>query len=105
MDRAILAQGSSKQRFQCCSDCIEHMLYLRAIQGHSGRPEVDPTLPDNVMLPMNFAKYIYHDCCSHDLHSIFQSGLIAGGKDARKGRQTVFFTAVDPVHEPLGKRT
>ena len=55
------------------------------------------------MLPKNFVKYIYHVRCSHDLHSIIQSGLIAGGKDARKVSQTVFFTAVDPMHEHLTK--
>ena len=56
------------------------------------------------MLPMNFVDYIYHVGCAHDLNSIMQSGLIAGGKVARKGRQTVFFTAVDPMHELLGEQ-
>ena len=98
-----LARGSNKQRFQHCLDSTGNLLYLRAIQSHSGRQKVDPTLQDNVMLPNNFVKYIYHVGCSHDLHSIIQSGLIAGGKDARKGRQTVFFTVVDPMHEHLTK--
>ena len=98
-----LARGSTEQRFQYCLDSTGNLLYLRAIQGHSERHKVDPTLQDNVLLPMNFVKYIYHVGCSHDLHSIIQSGLIAGGKGARKGRQTVFFTAVGPMHEPLGK--
>ena len=31
------------------------------------------------------------------------SGLIAGAKDSNKGRQTVFFTAVDPMNEPQEK--
>ena len=30
-------------------------------------------------------------------------GLIAGAKDSNKGRQTVFFTAVDPMNEPQEK--
>ena len=30
------------------------------------------------------------------MHSIIHSGLIAGGKDTKEGRQTVFFTAEDP---------
>ena len=29
-----------------------------------------------------------------------QSGLFAGGKDSKEGRQTVFFTAADPMNEP-----
>ena len=56
------------------------------------------------MLPTNFVEYMCHVCCAHDLHSIIQSGLIAGGKVAKKGRQTVFFTAVDPMHELLGEQ-
>ena len=31
------------------------------------------------------------------VHSIIQSGLIPGGKDIKKGRHAVFFTAVNPV--------
>ena len=32
-----------------------------------------------------------------------KSGLIAGAKDSNKGRQTVFFTAVNPMNEPQEK--
>ena len=32
-----------------------------------------------------------------DAHSIIQSRLIAGGQDTTEGRQTVFFTAVNPM--------
>ena len=32
--------------------------------------------------------------------AIPSSNLIAGGKDTKEGRQTVFFTSVDPVNEP-----
>ena len=32
-----------------------------------------------------------------------ESGLIADAKDSNKGRQTVFFTAVDPMNEPQEK--
>ena len=98
-----MARGSNKQRFQYCLDSSGNLLYLRDIQGHSARLKVDPTVQHNVMLPNNSVKYIYHLGCSHNLHYIIQSVLIAGGKDARKGRQTVFLTAVDPVNEHLTK--
>ena len=32
-------------------------------------------------------------------HSTIHSGLIAGGKDTKEERQTVFFTGVDPMTE------
>ena len=33
------------------------------------------------------------------LHSITNSGLIAGGQNSSRERQTVFFTAVNPMHK------
>ena len=66
------------------------VLYLQAIQGHSGGKHINPTLQDNVLLPDNFAEHIYHVGSSRDMHSIIQSGLIPGGED-------VFFTAVNPM--------
>ena len=32
------------------------------------------------------------------MHSIIQSGLIPGGKDVKRGRDAVFFTAVNPMY-------
>ena len=40
---------------------------------------------------------IYHFGSSRDFHSIIQSGLIPGGKDVKKGKHAVFFTAVNPM--------
>ena len=73
------------------------ILYLRVIRGHSGRKHINPTLQDNVLLPSGFAEHIYHVGSSHGTHSIIQSGLILGGKDVKKGRHAVFFTAVKPT--------
>ena len=91
--------GGNKKRFQCCTDSSgQEILYLRALQGHSGRNPIDPTLPHNVLIPSDFFKYIYHIGCAINLHSIVNSGLIPGGQILSK-RQTVFFTAVNPVHK------
>ena len=38
------------------------------------------------------------------VHSIIESGLIPCGKDIKKGRQTVFFTAVNPMSLHLHKQ-
>ena len=74
------------------------ILHLRAIQGHSGGKHINPTLQDNVLLPSDFAEHIYHVGSSHDMHSNIQSGLIAGGRDVKKGRRAVFFTAVNAMY-------
>ena len=37
--------------------------------------------------------------CAVSLHSITNSGLIPGGQNASRERQTVFFTAVNPMNE------
>ena len=91
--------GGNKKRFQCCVDpSRQEILYLRALQGHSGRNIIDPSLQNNVLNPNNFFEYIYHIGCAINLHSITNSGLIPGGQNLGK-RQTVFFTSVDPMNK------
>ena len=84
------------KRFQYCTDSAGETLYLRALQGHSGRNLTDPSLQNNVLIPDGFFKYIYHVGCAINLHSIINSGLIPGGQHSSK-RQTVFFLPVDSV--------
>ena len=73
--------GGNKKRFQNCIDPSgQEILYFRALQGHSGRNSIDPELQDNVLTPNNFFKYIYHIGRAINLHSITNSGLIAGGQ-------------------------
>ena len=33
---------------------------MRAIQGHSGGNKVDPSLPDDVLIPYKWGEYFYH---------------------------------------------
>ena len=54
----------------------QEILYLRALQGHSGRNLIDPTLQDNVVIPSNFFQYVDHIGCAINFHSIINSGLI-----------------------------
>ena len=92
--------GGNKKRFQYCTDSSgQEILYLRTLQGRSGRNPIDPLLKDNVLIPNNFLKYIYHVGCAVNLHSITNSGLIPGGQKLSGKRQTVFFTAVNPMHK------
>ena len=94
---AMAKGGGNNKRFQYCTDpSRQEILYLRAVQGHSGRSLIDPSLQDNVLIPNDFFKYIYHIGCAINLHSIVNSGLIPEGQNLSK-RQTVFFTSVNPM--------
>ena len=96
----MAGSGGNKKRFQYCTDPSgQEILYFRALQGHSRRKPIDTTLQDNVLIPNNFFEYIYHIGCAVNLHSMTNSGLIAGGQIFSMDRQTVFFTAVDPMHK------
>ena len=87
--------GGLKRRYQYCSDISGTILYLRALQGHSGRNLIDPLLQDNVIIQCGFFSHIYHIGCAFNLHSIINNGLIPGGQDSSR-RQTVFFLPIDP---------
>ena len=92
-----MAGGGNKKIFQYCADPSgQEILYLRALQGHSGRSFIDPTLQDNVVIQSNFFQYICHVGCAIKLHSIMNSGLIPWGQKLNN-RQTVFFLPVDPM--------
>ena len=74
--------GGNKKCFQFCTDPSgQEILYLRALQGHSGRNLIDPSLQDSVLIPNDFFEYIYHIGCAINLHSIMNSGLIPGGQN------------------------
>ena len=80
----LAAGGGNKRRFQYCTDDSGTIVYFRALQGHSGRNLIDPTLQDNVLIPNCFFQYIYHVGCAFNLHSIISSGLIPGGQNSSK---------------------
>ena len=94
--KSMAGGGGNKKRYQYCIDSSGVILYLRALQGHSGLSLIVPTLQDNVVIPSNFFQYISHVGCAINLHSIIKSGLILGGQNL-SNRQTVFFLLVDPM--------
>ena len=91
----LAAGGGSKRRYQYCSDNSGTILYLRALQRHSGHNLIDPTLQANVIIQRGIFHHIYHIECAFNLHSIINNGLVAGGQDSSR-RQTVFFLPIDP---------
>ena len=91
----LAAGGGEKRRYQYCTDVSGSIVYFRALQGHSGRNLIDPSLQDNVVIQRGFFQHIYHIGCALNLHSIINNGLILGGQNSSK-RQTVFFLPIDP---------
>ena len=91
----LAAGGGSKRRYQYCSDNSGTIIYLRALQGHSGNNLIDPMLQDNVVIGTGIFHYIYHIGGAFNLHSIINNGLIPGGADLSR-KQTVFFLPIDP---------
>ena len=91
----MAAGGGAKRRYQYCTDDSGTIVYFRALQGHSGRNLIDPSLQDNVIIQSGFFQHIYHIGCAFNLHSIINNGLIPGGQNSSK-RQTVFFLPIDP---------
>ena len=94
----LAAGGGSKRRYQYFSDYLGAILYLRALQGHSGSNLIDPMLQDNVVIGTEIFPYIYHVGCTFNLHSVINNGLVPGGQNLSR-RQTVFFLPVDPRNE------
>ena len=92
------AGGGSKRRYQYCSVNLGSIIYLRALQGHSGSNLIDLALQDNVLIGPGIFPYIYHVGSTFNLHSIVRNGLVPGAQNLSR-RQTVFFLLVDPRNE------
>ena len=60
----LAAGGGPKRRYQYCSDISGTIVYLRALQGHSGRSLIDPSLQDNVIIQRGLFHHIYHIGCA-----------------------------------------
>ena len=53
---------------------------------------------DYVLIPYLWKKFLYHMCRARNQYSIAEAGQVAGGKEGKEGRQTIFFTTIDPYH-------
>ena len=92
--------GGKKKRFQYCTDPSgQEILYLRALQGHSGRNPIDPTTAGQGVNSEQILRvhFVISDVAV-SVHSITNSRLIAGGQNSSREGQTVFFTAVNPMN-------
>ena len=63
----LAAGGGAKRRYQYCTDGSGIIVYFRALQGHSGRNLIDPSLQDNVIIQRGFFQHFYHIGCAFNL--------------------------------------
>ena len=89
--------GSFKTRFEICKDENGELRYIRSIQGHSGGMIISPRLMNYVMILHRWKQVIYHVGRARDQYSKAEAGLMAGEKERKEGRQTIFSTPLDPV--------
>ena len=94
----LAAGGGPKRRYQYCSDSLGSIIYLRALQGHSGDSIIDLAMQDHVLIAPGIFPYIYHVGSNFNIPSILSNGLIPGGLELSR-RQSVFFLPVDPRDE------
>ena len=87
---------SNEVGFECCETPQKASTYLRAIQGHSSGTTIAPELMGRVLLPHGWEEFINHKGCSFNKKSILEHGLVAGRKQSREGKQTVFFSPLKP---------
>ena len=57
---------------------------------------IAPELMGHVAIPYKWKEFLFHRGCSYNVQSILGSGLIAGGRESKQGRQTVFFAPLNP---------
>ena len=92
--------GGPKKRFQYCVDPFhaDTILYtFEQFKATSGGKHINPKLQDNVLLPDDRRAHLPRWKLPRYVLD-HPSGLIPGGKDVKKGRHAVFFTAVNPMY-------
>ena len=94
----LAAGGGPKRRYQYCSDYLGSIIYLRALQGHSGDSIIDLAMQDHVLITPGIFPYVHHVGSKFNIPSILSNGLIPGGQELSR-RQSVFFLPVDPRDE------
>ena len=82
--------------FEICKDENGEFRYIRAIQGHSSGIIISPRLMTYVMIPCKWKQFIYHVGRARNQYSMAEAGLVAKRKERKEGRQTIFFTPLDP---------
>ena len=59
---------------------------------------VTQRLMNYVMIPYRWKRFIHHVDRARHQYSIAEAGPVAGGKERKRRRQTIFFTPLDPFN-------
>ena len=71
-------------RFEYCENSQSSLIYIRAIQGHTGGNKIALELMGHVAIPYNRKELVFHRGYSFNIKSILETGLIAGGKESKE---------------------
>ena len=63
VERHAWQQEEEQKGDQYCTDISGTILYFRALQGHSGRNLIDPSVQDNLIIQSGFFQHIDHIGC------------------------------------------
>ena len=97
-------EGSTKTRFEYCEDSENSLTYFRAIKRHHGGITIVPELMWHVLLPYDWKEFVFLRFCPFSIQSILENKLIAGGKQSKEGRQTIFKTPLNIFGENLNEK-
>ena len=81
---------SNKTKFEYCENSKGSLVYIRAIQGHTGCMAILPASMVHILIPCDWKEFIFHKGCLDDSMSINKNGLVAGRKESKE--DTIFFT-------------
>ena len=87
-------KGSSKIRFQYCKNSCDDLLYIRAIECHTGGEVIASELMGHVAIPIEWKEFLFQRGYSFNTNP--RCGTHRCEKESKEGRQTVFFTPWDP---------
>ena len=60
---ADIGGGEKREQKGDCTDDSGTIVHFRALQGHSGRIPIDPSLQDNLIIQSGFFQHIFHIVC------------------------------------------
>ena len=95
----LAAGGGPKRRYQYCPDYLGSIIYLRALQGHSGNNIIDLEMQDHVLITPGIFTYIYHVGSNFKYSFNSQQRIDTWRSRIKREDNLYFFLPVDPRDE------